>query len=55
MIFIKAIKFIGPSGYLIKSITLSELRLKAKQTIREIEETRKEVIITKNGKPIFLM
>jgi PHD/YefM family antitoxin component YafN of YafNO toxin-antitoxin module len=38
-----------------KFITVSELRLKATEVVREIEETREEVIITKKGKPVVLM
>ena len=38
-----------------KFITVSELRLRATQVISEIENTREEVIVTKNGKPIVLM
>jgi PHD/YefM family antitoxin component YafN of YafNO toxin-antitoxin module len=36
-------------------ITVSELRQKATQLVREIETTKEEVIITKNGKPVILM
>jgi len=35
-----------------KVITVSELKLKATQIISEIESTREEVIITKNGKAV---
>jgi len=38
-----------------KFITVTELRLKATEVIREIEETREEVIVTKKGKPVVLM
>lgn len=38
-----------------KFITVSELRLKATEIIREIANTREEVIVTKNGKPLVLM
>lgn len=38
-----------------KFITVSELRLKATEVVREIENTREEVIVTKNGKPVVLM
>jgi len=38
-----------------KFITVSELRLRATEVVREIEETRKEVIVTKKGKPVVLM
>jgi hypothetical protein len=35
--------------------TVSELRQKATQIVSEIEETKGDVIITKNGKPVVLM
>lgn len=38
-----------------KFITVSELRLKATQIVKEVGETREEVVVTKNGKPIVLM
>lgn len=38
-----------------KFVTVSELRLKATQIVSEIETTREEVIVTKNGKPVVLM
>jgi PHD/YefM family antitoxin component YafN of YafNO toxin-antitoxin module len=38
-----------------KFITVSELRLRATQVVKELEETREEVVVTKNGKPIVLM
>ena len=38
-----------------KFITVTELRLKATQIVKEIEETGKEVVVTKNGKPVVLM
>jgi PHD/YefM family antitoxin component YafN of YafNO toxin-antitoxin module len=38
-----------------KFLTVSELRLRATEIVREIEETREEVIITKKGKPVVLM
>ena len=38
-----------------KFFTVTELRLKATQVVREIEETKEEVIITKNGKPVVMM
>ncbi len=38
-----------------KFITVSELRLKATQVVKELEETREEIVVTKNGKPIVLM
>lgn len=36
-------------------ITISELRAQAPRIIAEIESTREEVVITKNGKPIVLI
>lgn len=38
-----------------KFITVSELKNKATQIVTEIEKTRGEVIVTKNGKPVVLM
>ena len=38
-----------------KFITVTELRLRATQVVREIEETKEEVIVTKNGKPVVMM
>ena len=38
-----------------KFITVSELRNKATQIVTEIEQSREEVIVTKNGKPVVLM
>jgi prevent-host-death family protein len=38
-----------------KFITVSELRLRATEVVREIEDTREEVIVTKKGKPVVLM
>ena len=38
-----------------KFITVSELRLKATQVISEIDKTKDDVIVTKNGKPVVLM
>jgi len=38
-----------------KFITVSELKNKATQIVTEIEDTREEVIVTKNGKPVVLM
>ncbi len=35
-----------------KVITVSELKLKATQIVSEIESTKEEVIITKNGKAV---
>ena len=38
-----------------KFITVSELKQRATQIVTEIEDTREEVIITKNGKPVVLI
>lgn len=38
-----------------KFITVSELRNKATQIVTEIEQSREEIIVTKNGKPVVLM
>lgn len=38
-----------------KFITVSELRAKATEVVKEIESTKKEVIVTKKGKPVVLM
>ena len=38
-----------------KFFTVSELRQKATQIVAEIEKSKGEVIITKNGKPVVLM
>lgn len=38
-----------------KFITVSELRLKATQIVKEIEEIKEDIVVTKNGKPIVLM
>ena len=38
-----------------KFITVTELRLRATEVVREIEETREEVVVTKKGKPVVLM
>jgi prevent-host-death family protein len=38
-----------------KFITVTELRLKATEIIREIEQTGEEIVITKKGKPVVLM
>lgn len=38
-----------------KFITVSELRLRATEVVRDIEQTREEVIVTKKGKPVVLM
>ena len=38
-----------------KFITVSVLKNKATQIVTEIEKSREEVIVTKNGKPVVLM
>lgn len=38
-----------------KFLTVTELRLKATEIIRDIEQTGDEVVITKKGKPVVLM
>jgi PHD/YefM family antitoxin component YafN of YafNO toxin-antitoxin module len=38
-----------------KFFTVSELRQRATQIVAEIESTKEEVVITKNGKPVVLM
>lgn len=38
-----------------KFITVSELRAQAPRIVSEVETTREEVIITKNGKPVVLI
>jgi hypothetical protein len=38
-----------------KFITITELRLKATEIVREMEDTREEMVVTKKGKPVILM
>ena len=38
-----------------KFVTVTELRLRATEIVREIDETGEEVIVTKKGKPVVLM
>ena len=38
-----------------KFITVTELKLKATQVVSEIERSREEVVVTKNGKPVVLI
>jgi hypothetical protein len=38
-----------------KFITITELRLKATEIVREIEDSREEMVVTKKGKPVILM
>ena len=42
-------------GNTVKLITVTELRLRTTEIVREIEETGEEVIFTKKGKPVVLM
>ena len=38
-----------------KFVTVTELKQRATQVVSEIESTKEEVVITKNGKPVVLM
>ena len=38
-----------------KFITVTELKLKATQVVSEIERSKEEVVVTKNGKPVVLI
>lgn len=38
-----------------KFITVTELKQRATQIVSEMENTREEVIVTKNGKPVVMM
>jgi PHD/YefM family antitoxin component YafN of YafNO toxin-antitoxin module len=38
-----------------KFITITELRLKTTEIMREIEDTKEDVVVTKKGKPVLLM
>ena len=38
-----------------KFINVAELRLDLSKIIRQIEESREEVIVTRNGHPVILM
>ena len=38
-----------------KFITVTELKNKATQIVTDIESTRGEVVVTKNGKPVVLI
>jgi hypothetical protein len=38
-----------------KFITITELRLKATEIVRIIEDIKEDVIVTKKGKPVVLM
>ena len=38
-----------------KFITITELRLRATEIVREIENTRETMIVTKKGKPVIMM
>jgi prevent-host-death family protein len=39
----------------LKFVTVSELRQRATQIVAEVERTGKQVIITKNGKPVVVL
>ncbi len=39
----------------LKFVTVSELRQQATQIVAEVERTGKQVIITKNGKPVVVL
>lgn len=38
-----------------KFVTVTELRQQTTQIVAEIEKTREEVVVTKNGKPVVVM
>lgn len=40
---------------LMRFITVTELKQKATQIISEVESTKEEVVVTKNGKPVALI
>ena len=39
----------------VKFVTVSELRLKATQIVAEIERTKKQIVVTKNGRPVVVI
>ncbi len=39
----------------LKFVTVSELRQRATQIVAEVERTGKQVIITKNGRPVVVI
>lgn len=39
----------------VKFVTVSELRLRATQIVSEIEETKNQVVVTKNGRPVVVI
>jgi PHD/YefM family antitoxin component YafN of YafNO toxin-antitoxin module len=45
----------GKDAEAMKFYTVTELRQRATQIVTEIEDSREEVVITKNGKPVVLM
>lgn len=49
------IDILGKDVETMKFFTVTELRQRATQIVTEIEKTREEVIVTKNGKPVVLM
>lgn len=42
-------------GIIVKFITVSELKQRVTQIVTEIESTKEEMVVTKNGKPVVLM
>ena len=38
-----------------KFITVTDLKHRATQVVTEIEQTKEEVVVTKNGKPVVLI
>lgn len=38
-----------------KFITVSELRLRATQIVKEVASTKEEIVVTKNGKPVVMI
>ncbi len=39
----------------LKFVTVSELRQRATQIVAEVERTGKQIVITKNGKPVAVL
>ena len=52
-----AIIFIKEGGSMspLRFITVTELKARATTIVREIERGKKQVVITKNGKPVAVM
>ena len=42
-------------GWIMRFLTVTELKQRATQIISEIESTKEEVVITKKGKPVVLI